>query len=268
MESRGAGVAGRSIAFAGCARDCAPFLPGVLANLEQLAQAAARSAFVFAENGSRDSTRADLQRWLGERADAHLLHPDGADSRSPERTVRIAAARNACLAAIESGPRRDFAFLVMLDFDEVNQAPIALDGLRAALDFLEESPDRAAVFACSAPRYYDVWALRHPDWCPGDVWQEVTSSGDGSYAARVERFVHARQREIAAEAPPIPVLSAFGGLGIYRLAATRGLRYCGLDDAGRACCEHVAFNAAVARAGALHIFPALRNCAPRGHLRP
>ena len=268
MDSRGPGAAERSIVFAGCARDCARFLPGVLGNLERFARAASRSAFVFAENGSRYSTRAGLQSWLGARADAHLLHPDGAAIRSPERTVRIAAARNACLAEIESGALRGFDLLVMLDFDEVNEAPIPLDAFRAALDFLEEKSGNAAVFACSAPLYYDVWALRHSDWCPVDVWQEVTSSHEGSYAARVERFVHARQRGIAADAPPIPVLSAFGGLGIYRLGATRGLRYSGLDDAGRACCEHVAFNEAVARAGALHIFPALRNHAPRGHLRP
>ena len=44
-------------------------------------------------------------------------------------------------------------------------------------------------------------------------------------------------------------------------------RYCGVDAKGRETSEHVAFNAAIARArGRLHIFPALQVHAPRQHL--
>src|SRR5262249_57101791 len=76
-----------------------------------------------------------------------------------------------------------------------------------------------------------------------------------------------RQIAIPADMPPIVVRSAFGGLGIYRLAYALKARYRGLDEMGREVSEHVAFNEAIAAAGgALHIFPALRVWAPAQHL--
>ena len=63
--------------------------------------------------------------------------------------------------------------------------------------------------------------------------------------------------------PPIRVLSAFGGTGIYKLTLAVAARYVGLDDKGRETCEHVAFNAGVRKAGGqLYIYPALVTRSP------
>jgi len=127
---------------------------------------------------------------------------------------------------------------------------------------------RAAVFANARPRYYDVWALRHDRWCPEDCWHPIWGrSPDRTFEDAKFREVFARQIRIPAGLPPIPVRSAFGGLGIYRMRFALAARYCGLDDAGRPSSEHVALNQTIRRSGGeLHIFPALQVRASPHHL--
>ncbi len=103
---------------------------------------------------------------------------------------------------------------------------------------------------------------------PDDCWHPIWGRPpDETFEAAKFREVFTRQIEIPPSLPPIAVRSAFGGLGIYRLAAALAARYRGVDAEGRETSEHVAFNTAIGRAGGrLHIFPALQVHAPRQHL--
>jgi hypothetical protein len=257
-----------SIVFAGCARDCARYLAGALANIARFAAGFERTGYVFAENDSADGTPELLQNWLAGRAHSHLLSANGLIASQPARTARIALARNAYLEAIAQSELRGFDYLVMVDLDDVNTEPMSAEAFNAAVDYLERHKDYAALFACSDPVYYDLWALRHPEWCPEDVWAQVRANPLMPYAQAVERFVYSRQRQVAPTDTPIPVQSAFGGLAIYRLGVALSARYQGVGPDGAACCEHVAFNQAVAKHGSLALFPALRNRAPAEHIRP
>ena len=72
--------------------------------------------------------------------------------------------------------------------------------------------------------------------------------------------VRARQISIDANAPPIPVLSAFGGFGLYRTEYLAGAHYRGLTPRGAVVCEHVAFHETIRHnGGSLYILPALLN---------
>lgn len=257
-----------SVVFAGCARDCEPFLHGVLGNLGRFAAKFENTGFVFVENDSTDGTLALLQKWLAARPNSRLLSATGLAARQSVRTARIASARNAYMNYIARSSLREFDYLVVVDLDDVNAGKMPEDDLSAAITYLEEHADHAGLFACSDPVYFDVWALRHPTWCPNDVWEEVRACKDLPYEQAIERFVYSRQIHIAADAGPLLVQSAFGGLGIYRLAAVIAARYAGLTPAGTPCCEHTAFNATAAARGKLAIFPSLRNHAPSEHIRP
>jgi hypothetical protein len=258
--------------FAGVARDCAIHLPGVLATLERFAESYAETAFVFVVSDSTDDSLSILQRWLG---DVRLGGRRGKvidlgvlANRLPRRTERIAHARNTCLDEIRHSDWAGYDHLVMADLDDVLAFPARADGFARAVRWLDGGPARAAVLANAAPRYYDVWALRHDRWCPQDCWHPIWGrSAEETFEAAKFREVFARQIEIPAALPPIAVRSAFGGLGIYRLAAALAARYCGLDGAGREVSEHVAFNDAIARSGGeLCIFPPLQVRAPEQHL--
>ncbi len=261
-------LADRDAVFAGVARNCAAHLPGVLDNLSRFAALYRSASFVFVVSDTRDDTSSLLRSWLaasnrsGEVIDLGML-----EHRLPRRTERIAYVRNAGLDVVA---RRlaDHHHLVVVDLDDVLARPVADDGFARAAAWLDAAPTRAGVLANAAPRYYDVWALRHERWCPDDCWHPIWGRGaDETFEATKFREIFRRQIEIPASLPPIAVRSAFGGLGIYRLTSALGVRYCGIDGQGRDTSEHVAFNAAITGAGGqLHIFPALRVHAPRQHL--
>jgi len=257
----------RSAVIVGCARDAAAFVPGVLSNIEQFASVFREVKFVFVENDSTDSTKELLQRWVREHQDARLLQLDGLAATQPSRPARIAHARNAYMEILDGVDYQGYDYLVVIDFDDVNAPAIGVRGFASAVRFLDENASVCGVFANSTPAYYDIWALRHPVWCPNDCWAEVRAEQTLSFKDARDRYVHSRQVEIPPDTQPIRVLSAFGGLGIYRLSIARGCRYTGLAENGTEVCEHVAFNRGMTNQGQLFIFPALLNTAPIEHLR-
>ncbi|MFO1159202.1 MAG: hypothetical protein U1E60_10225 [Reyranellaceae bacterium] len=258
----------RRAVFLGAARDCAAHLPAVLENLDRFAAAYDEAFFLFLVSDCIDDTAAILQKWLADGRPGRVLDMGAVAPALPKRTERLAHVRNAGLDEIGRLGRQDRDHLVIADLDDVLAAPVATDGFIAAVQWLAGDPSRAGVLANALPRYYDVWALRHDRWCPHDVWHSIWGRPDGqSFEAAKFREVFVRQIALPATLPPIEVLSAFGGLGVYRMPFALGARYCGIDAEGREVSEHVAFNTAIGRAGGrLHIFPALQVHAPRQHL--
>ena len=261
-------MAGRAV-FAGVARDCSRHLPAVLQNLERFAATYDSAAFLFAVSDSTDETLTILERWLatGRRA-GRVVDLGTLATALPRRTERIAHARNALLDAVREGPWAGDGHLVVADLDDVLAAPVAVAPFARASAWLDADAARAGVLANAAPRYYDVWALRHERWCPGDCWHPIWGrAATESFEAAKFREVFARQIVLPPSLPPVRVLSAFGGLGLYRLDRALQARYRGLDADGREISEHVAFNADIRRAGGqLHIFPPLQVHAPAQHL--
>lgn len=266
---------GRSAVFVGLARDCASMLLGVLDNVRRMASLFEKTAFVFGENDSRDTTRELLRGFADARANAHVLVFDGIDKRLPQRTRRLAFIRNRCLSFIRTNERlRSFDRLVMLDMDGVNAQPLSLDAFSRALCFLDKGAARAGVFANSRGFYYDLWALREPARCPGDVWEETwdyaTAHGVDDNTAFNATFAK-RVFGLSETAEPIEVTSAFGGLGIYKMSAALPATYRGekrkeiMENGKRRqvrwqVCEHVSFNRDIVdRGGRLFILPYLCN---------
>jgi hypothetical protein len=283
MSDQGNWLRQKKAVFAGCARDSAPYLPALFANIERMAGLFGKSAFVFAENGSVDCTRGDLEAWCSRRADAGVLSPDARAAASNLRSIRVAGARNAYLSLIRA-IFADFDYLIAIDMDDANTLPLSLDGFTRALEFLEADGQRAGVFANALGVYYDLWTLRHPTLCPGDVWEEVCDyaldhgvDDQAAFAATLGRRIFS----LKPDASPLEVDSAFGGLGIYRLRPVlenpqvfAGMRKkqlspvlaarLGFADAAGAVgwhiCEHVPFHAGLRRAGGrLFILPWLIN---------
>jgi hypothetical protein len=261
--------------FAGCARNCAEHLPRVLDNIGRMAGLFAAAAFVFAENDSTDATRHELRRWCGARPAARLIARDGLDAWCPVRTIQLARMRSEYLALVKT-ELSEADYLFVLDCDEVNTLEIDLFAVARAVDFLARGPSRAGVFANSDGVYYDMWALRHPAWCPGDVWEEVLDQVIRFGVSDSEAFARTfakRVRRIAPNAPPIEVDSAFGGLAIYKVTSILKNRrtfvgyktkqlpmVTGAVDVGLQTCEHVSFSAGFRELGEqLFILPDLVN---------
>ena len=249
----------------------------MLKNLENISKLASEVSYVFIENDSTDTTKADLNAWGADKLNFNLISLDGLN-QIPVRTLRLEIIRNTYLELIKTDSKlRSFDFMVVLDMDEVNSYQIDSNNFADALIFLNSSTLRAAVFANQKGTYYDLWALRSNELCPVDVWQEVLDYAHAHKVSDEEAFSKTfanRVFNLENYKEPIEVNSAFGGLGIYKMkfildnvnpylgSRIKILR----NDSGQIqflrtqVCEHVHFHDGIrSQLGSLYIFPSLIN---------
>ncbi len=216
----------RRALIAGVARDCSQHLPAVFANLERISSTYDEVAFCFVENDSQDDTQALLVEFGRGRQNYNLFNLNGL-GQLPIRTLRLEYARNSYLAFARLHPSVcDFDDLVVVDMDDAAGHPLESTAIQSAQNKLAAQHDLAAVFANQRGLYYDLWALRAKDWCPDDIWLAMATAtlntGLSDDAAYTQVFAP-RVRSLDPGSPPLEVESAFGGLGIYKLAALKSI---------------------------------------------
>jgi hypothetical protein len=262
--------------FAGCARDCVQTLPHVLANVDAWAAAVTRPTYIWVENDSKDGTKTVLKEWSSARANAIVLELDGLGAAERARTRRLEFARNAVLQLVRAHQLGEADFLVWLDMDVVNATPADLPGFKQALHFMCQTPEASGVFVNQNGPYYDLWALRHPQRCPVDVWEEVCDyalSHGVSDESACEATLNQRRFTLPMASAPLEVDSAFGGLAIYRMSHVLANPNPYLGEKVKAVvkdgvirfarwqtCEHVHFNQGLRRGGGrLFVMPSWTN---------
>ena len=241
--------------------------PASTSRLRTAAAATAGLAPVHVLRVERDSTDNTLQVLAGEQLQWPALRFISAGmlrERIPERTARIAHCRNLYLDELAGNPLyAALSHVVVADLDRVC-CDITASALHSC--WTTNTPWDGCM-ANQGDWYYDVWALRHPVWCPADAWREQASLkalfGD---AQATQLAIFARQVHIAPDQPWIAVDSAFGGLAVYRRDALLRARYAGLDADGQPICEHVTLHAQMRSQGAqLYINPQLINARRTKH---
>ena len=275
-------VSETKIIFAGVGRDCENYLPSVLKGIENLSSRFRDSAMIFVENDSKDLTKSILQSWGSSQKNFHLINLDGLGG-IPRRGLRLEIARNTYLEFIrEHISLSTYDYLVVLDMDDVNTSGVDLQKFREALDFLASDGQHAAVFANQAGTYYDMWTLRHPELCPGDIWQDVLNYVHKNKVSDEEAYNNTFSKRVFSldqATEMLEVDSAFGGFGIYKLSYALNSKnpYLGsqvkvLTDENSQVnifrwevCEHVQFNIGIRNIGGrLFIKPDLINSTNSG----
>lgn len=212
--------------FIGIVKDIAPSIPTLKLFISLILKKFPGAKFIIYENNSTDGTPDLLQgldssavRIISERIDPSTLL-DSCKARTwdnkPCRMEAIAAARNRLLDFFWESSPADDALVVIMDFD-INKIP----SMGPLFKYLENFPsDADAIFAngvsAKSPTYYDMYALRTvsapigPEISGEAFWQGI------------------KYMSIPQDGALIPVISAFGGIGIYRVASIRGARYSGI----------------------------------------
>ncbi len=252
----------QTVLVAGVARNCGATLQATVQRLTATLPAFASVRWLVVESDSSDNTVAVLQQ-LAQTVPGFEYRSLGAlASKMTERTERLAHCRNVyldhlhALNAAAVGAQA-VPYLIVVDMDGVNDAltPQAIQSCWARDDW-------AACCANQTGLYYDIWALRHPQWCPGDCWEESNflERHSGNRGSAHQAAVYSRMVNLPPDGDWLAVQSAFGGLAIYRTSALQHARYVGLSPDGRAVCEHVSFHAGIlAGGGQIFINPRLIN---------
>jgi hypothetical protein len=175
------------------------------------------------------------------------------DSHFATRELRIAHCRDVLLEKVKQSARGEDALYIPIDLDGTLAQSISKP------EFLREcvrvaSGDADAVFPISFPYYYDVFALRAKGWLNYNCWESYwDASGRGQTRQLLAsiRHVYSKQKpwKRIRNRGLISVESAFGGLGIYRMARLGRAKYTdnGTSASRHRVCEHIGFNAMVNR---------------------
>jgi hypothetical protein len=255
-----------SFLVVGVVRNCARQIESDRRSLDEALSGAGSVRWLVVESDSSDETLDVLGSIAAREPNFEFVSLGCLRDQHPKRTARIALCRNHYAERIRVDPRyRDVDYVVVADFDEVN-------GLltRAAFESCWERQDWDMCAADQDGPYYDIWALRHPDWMPVDCWAQARFFG--RFASDEKRVlyaaIHSKMIRIPPESDWIEVESAFGGLAVYKRALFDACEYRGLSSEGEECCEHVHFHALLRSAGArLFINPKLVNTRFTEHSR-
>ena len=252
-----------TLVIVGCVRNGAKTVRRAVETLALASAGFASVRFLIVESDSTDATVAELERLRNERSGFQFTSLGPLAERIPARTERIAVCRNRCLDELRNDPQYATADYVMVaDLDGVNND---LRPEAVATCWASQAP-WDVVTANQGDAYYDIWALRHSDWCPVDCHDQYARlRGLFGHPRALSIAIHSRMACLSPRAEWIEVDSAFGGLGIYRREALLSGRYSGVQD-GRAVCEHVPLHAELRSKGyRIFINPALINAQRTDH---
>ena len=252
-----------SIVIAGCIRNGATTLRRSIDVLTRATADFARVQFLIVESDSSDDTLVQLQALARQSACFEFISLGTLAAGCQSRTERIAICRNRYLDELRSAERYARVDYVMVaDLDGVNDALLP----RAVASCWNARQPWDVYTANQSDAYYDIWALRHPDWCPVDCHDQYARLRVlFGHARALSIAIHSRMVRLSPRAPWVEVESAFGGLAIYRRDALLLGNYRGVQD-GRSVCEHVPLHAEL-RARGMRIFinPALINAHRTDH---
>lgn len=248
------------VAFVGLARNCAPWLSQNLSRLEHLAGRCNRWKLHIETNDNSDDTDQVLVDFCRKHQQAtfvsqRLGRKQYTSEFAGRRTEALAEYRAACQRWVRENAQ-PVDFVVVIDFDSwggwsdagfmhgVGSLTLSHDAYGMASVSLIEHP-QVSIGEDRKPKmtqgwvHYDAWALRL-----NSPWDD--------YTAGMGAWKHSWLPAVGS--PPIPVVSAFGGMAIYDAYAYLKGVYDGTD------CEHVGFHASVSKRTGMKMYldPAMR----------
>jgi hypothetical protein len=230
-----------SIVIIGAVRNGEIFLKNLFKNIYQITSYFEKYKIILFENDSTDQTRTLLQSYVNKDLNITLLLEDNLDKKYKYRTERLAYVRNKLLDHVLLY-YSNYTYLLNMDMDDVNTTPQIAETFHEIFSYDPSLWDVQTIH--QTKEYYDIWAFRKRGYIEYDCWLEVRKdiSKGISYDIAHQNHVTKYQKPYTLRRGLIPVISAFGGAAIYKIAKLGGReKYVGLNEYGEVC-EHVSFH--------------------------
>jgi hypothetical protein len=161
----------------------------------------------------------------------------------PNRTMRIAHCRNKILEHVDK-LYSNYDYLLMLDLDDVLFTGKLIDTINTC--FLYKTEQWDAMFANCSDKYYDIYALRKKNylttccWNNANILQQKGIPRSVAYNECIDKYII----NYPTDSKIMPVISAFGGAGLYKLKSLKNVKYDGYAEnhVDKQICEHVPLN--------------------------
>jgi hypothetical protein len=236
------------VALVGAARDVGRYTEAIIRNLLTIRISCPDSDFFILESDSSDKTVEKLKAWAGGFQGLTILCLGNLRTRYPSRTQRLAHVRNLGYSLVRNKP---YDYVIWMDLDDATAAALSSNLLDVVLT---GPPGWAQLTATKSVEYYDIWALRHPEFCPFDCIAEIKKAGWGNEWAhqKFSREPSRRVLEALKKERFVAVDSAFGGLAILKNKIDLGpAPFVGLNPDGTEVCEWVSYCRRIREEGGL-----------------
>lgn len=189
----------------GPVKNCAPYLPKVLENMEKLGSLFNEYKILIYYDNSNDNTFNILKDY--QIKNPNLLLCVNKNKPTPYRTHNIALARNVCLNYIKQNSEK-YPFFIMMDCDDVNCKEINIEILKKYLN----RNDWDGLSFNTYPKYYDIWGLSIYPYCFSyNHFQDNVKNYN-----IIQEFVDIKLKEALNKNKLVPCISSFNGFSIYR----------------------------------------------------
>lgn len=229
------------------ARDCGSTLKNNIASLFNALDNLGNGFMIYIlENDSIDNTAEQLRdAQINSKGRVSVVFLRGLDDKFPSRQSRIAYCREYLLNTVKELHKASSVF-ISIDLDSRIAYSIDPVAFKKAINYVV-SGKFDAVFPISKPYYYDLIALRAFNWSLSDPWilmGNIKPKGHTLPLLLQMLLVYPRQKSSKKlqEMAFIPVDSAYGGLGIYRMPLPPNSTYIHGSSQDARECEHINFN--------------------------
>lgn len=240
-------LADAKVLITGLTRDGEAHIEREVARLLNATKGCREAHVLIIESDSSDGTVNKLAEMAAASPRFHYRSLSRLQTTIPGRAERLAHCRNAYIQALRDDPLfADVDYVIVSDLDGMNDQ-LSAESIASCWQI---EPDWGVLTANQNGHYYDIWALRHPDWSPDDCLRLMARLEPlfGHDVAR-DMAVYARQVRLPKDMPPIAVESAFGGLAIYTRQAMLNGGYEAYEPNGDEVCEHVPHHRKIRAAG-------------------
>ena len=153
-----------SLLVVGVARNCSQSIQGDVLRISQALKPAKSVSWLVVESDSADATVDKLHKLTKSVDSFQFVSLGTLREKIPKRTVRIACCRNKYVDEIRKNPQyTNIDYVIVVDFDGINT-----DITQLGIESCWVRKDWDVCTANQNAPYYDIYALRHRDWCPGD----------------------------------------------------------------------------------------------------
>jgi len=249
----------KNIVIAALARDCDKSLISNIPRIEKLRREFAWSCVVVIENDSKDKTKEILNIWSRQSAGVEVISKDFGTITIPQksgvipspttslcRIEKMVKYRNMYMDYIKT-IEHTIDYLIIIDIDIED---FSVDGIVKSI--LNAKEDWGGIFANGITKkefkgkvfskiFHDVFAI-----CEYPLTDKVSFN-----AKTLDIRKKTIQKQVNRNAYT-SIISAFGGIGIYKYDVIKNLKYRVLqnyENGNEAVCEHIPFNIEIIKAG-------------------
>lgn len=224
----GKSVKQSKIIFCGVAKNVAGAVPATVRSIQTIGEQFADYRVFIYENNSTDDTARKYSEWAKRNPRVAFFSENLAESdfyvefkggrRKLFRTEILARARNIVLSKAMDPEFDDYDYVMMVDLDFAQ--PWDIEGIMSSFNYRQKWDAITANGKVKHGYYYDWYAFRDwkypfgPELYGPNYWQKIRQWG-------------VIEKKVVTD-PFQQVLSAFGGLGIYKRSSIVGCFYSGL----------------------------------------